>query len=328
MTSDQQDSFTQPESFRRDGFVLIPGVLTNDRVEHHRSHLAKLAAGYGAGRHTTGPEDILASDALREFAIEVQFSEKLVEVIRAIVGPVVSYVPDLQLHHNKFGLAGPSQGWHLDCGSEADDLRNTYLYDDNYLFGKVGLVLQDNTADLGGGISVIPGSHRAFRHAGRATGSLLYRTLYNRLNRHSPSSLSRREVRLPLTAGSAVYFDSRLLHRSTPPLALAPSAYHQAGQCSELVTRTGHGKHILYWEACTPVHAESHLRNAARRAATEEASLPADSSTPPFYTHYLSLRFPDDYPADYVTAARRSGVEVVGLDPESAAFWKRAAAST
>lgn len=75
---------------------------------------------------------------------------------------------------------------------------------------------------------------------------------------------------------------------------------------------------MIYWDACNAGMVEDFLRNSVKRAGTENSAL----GRPAVFTRYLSVVYPDDYPADFVTAASAHDVSVASLSAERAGLYK------
>lgn len=200
----------------------------------------------------------------------VPFAPRVVETLRAVLEPGFATFADLCVQREMFGT------WHTDADSEG---ARRYLYAPGYRNAKCGLFLQDNDAVRGGGIDVLAGGHRFLPAPGRRARFLLKRL------RDRAGTLLFGEA-LPIRAGDLVIFDSRLPHRSTPRRAASPEP-----------------KYVLYWNACRARWADEYIAHNARRAAREERE-------ERFWSDYLPLRFPEDFPPAYVTAAGRAGAFV------------------
>ena len=120
-------------------------------------------------------------------------------------------------------------GWHRDCAGEQNySYTRDKLKNSKYVFGKIGIYLQENIDTYGGAIDVIPYSHKYIkknsiflRQLQSLRLSLLcilqkrFKKFYNFL----PESLwlkflSAKKTKASL--GSPVFFDSRIQHRGSP----------------------------------------------------------------------------------------------------------------
>jgi hypothetical protein len=314
--------YTKAESFRKNGFIVIPDLLSPQEVSSVRETIRSIIRDAPPDKRMLTTGDILGNEALSATVAAIQFSARLLEKLTAIIPGEISYINNLNLQCNMFGVGS----WHTDCGSEIDNT-NRYLYDPDYLFGKVGVYLQDNTAQFGGGINVIRKSHKIFEQA-RLAGKLGF--LYSRLLGRMELSLLRLHKKkaflVPNKAGSAVFFDSRLLHCSTTPQALDLNARQKAAQRlpGDLLD-DAHAKYVLYWEACAKKYSDAFLQNSCKRAVTEEIGIRWSGANEYFFTEYLGYHYPSDYPPSYVDrCSRQSSLSIACPDKQIADFWKTA----
>jgi hypothetical protein len=302
MKSFLDPSFTTSDSFRKNGFVVIPGVLDGRQVAEYRKLL--LADFKTRSRRMETIGYFLKCPLL----YQLQCNAKIVDTVSQIVGGEVTYVNNIEVQCNMFGLNGRKRGWHPDCGSEVSDLSNQYLYSPDYLFGKIGVYLQDNTVEFGGGIDVQVGGHHDFKALGNAHLNYAYWKIASEL-RHSFCG----KMSVPIKAGTAVYFDSRLPHRSTPGSAVVASKE----KTERLNLPEMHSKYVVYWEATNAAGAVDFLRNAKKRAAIEcDSTLEAGEM---LFAEYLGYVFPDDYPTNYVQLVQSDKrIRIASISPKLA----------
>lgn len=119
-------------------------------------------------------------------------------------------------------------GWHRDCGGE---LRYKYckkiLAKENYFFSKIGFYLQENT-EYGGSIDIIKRSHKNFSNFKIFLRKLkniplrvimFFHKYFNKLYNLFPETIFMfllNAKRLKPKIGSAVIFDSKIIHRGSP----------------------------------------------------------------------------------------------------------------
>jgi hypothetical protein len=120
-------------------------------------------------------------------------------------------------------------GWHRDCSGEQNySYTRDKLKNSKYVFGKIGIYLQENLESYGGAIDIIPYSHKYIKK-----NSIFLRKLQNlrlylltilqkrfkKFYNFFPESLwmkflSAKKTKASL--GSPVFFDSRIQHRGSP----------------------------------------------------------------------------------------------------------------
>ena len=276
------------KKFKKNGYVIIPNLISPEKVEDLRNNLHKIFKSNNSKRL----ESInLASKDKRIY--KLQLKSKIQEFCNEIFNNEYYFVNDWQIQYNMFGVGGSKKGWHVDCGSEINE-EGKYLFDSAYNFGKIGIYLQDNTFDYGGGIDIIPKSHKFFFQTGFHKLNLLFYRISNLLLIKSGIKKT-----LKLNAGDAVIFDSRLLHRSTPPSKVNLSKTQALAGRSELSKEKC--KYSIYWEVGNKESVNYFMKNSEKRAKNEFEVLEKNEfKSEVLFNEYLSYFFPESYSSDYV----------------------------
>jgi hypothetical protein len=311
------------KAFRVFGFAVIRSVLDRNELTLVRAELDRT----------------FGSDRLRDLAVMCStellkcepiwrclFKESVVRSLKAALGPELCYQNDLDVQRNSYGQAGLQRhrGWHMDAGSET---QNDYLGFPEYRFAKCGIFLQDFDNGWGGGIMVKPKSHRRFFESNPLKRNLF--SLRRALDRAAIRvGVDVDTLRVPTRAGDLCFFDSRLLHSSVLPTAanIRKIGYDRKQDVGLFWAEIpkAHTKYVIYWDACNSAMVDDFLRNSIRRAETEIRGVKNEEGCrPAVFTRFLSVRYPDDYPADFVAAASSRDVGVASLAAERAAFYKQ-----
>jgi hypothetical protein len=286
-------NYLLPSSFNQNGFMVIKNVLLKDKVSDLREKLlGDVRRGFKGAK---GIDYVLGVPELYEY----QFSQSIVRALQSVFGSEVYYLNDLNLQFNNPDNRGKSAGWHIDANSELGRFVD-YLFHRKYKLCKVGVYLQDNSFEFGGGIDVEIGGHKSFRDM---HSRILNLATYE-LDREILSRF-RRRIRVPIEAGDCVIFDSRLPHASSPPRM----------QGAEIPK--DNLKITLYWDvAGSEEDARLFYTNSTIRAFTDHA----DSVG--FFTNYLRYHFPDSYPESYVNLVNNlSSIRIFSLDKTRATFF-------
>lgn len=288
------------EEFRKNGYVIVRNALDAGQVTTLRARLkAIITARQRPQKHFLMPSETFSNPEI----YTLPFNGRIVAACREIFGDPFAMVPDLVVHTNRFDT-GPRAGWHYDGQSER---RYGYMSRPDYLFAKCGLYLQDNSREWGGAIDAVKGGHRYFPIKRLAVEDRV-KNLIGRFGKP-----------VDLKAGDALIFDSRLPHTGTYPHALPDPQIDEHGYVTNAAEP--HQKHAIYWEVCHPDWARPFMENSAYRAAAKEIG---DKETTVFFSNYVRLRFPDDYPSDFVAAARENRIEVATLEERDCRFWRDA----
>jgi phytanoyl-CoA dioxygenase PhyH len=221
-------------TFRREGYVVLPGVFAPDEVGRLRSAAERICATPsslpgdvdGHAKFGTARSDVYARHQELRWVL---FHEPLLAHLRALLGSPVVFIPEHPLHKGFYA------GWHRDTSSPRRDGQRFYLQSD-FRIVQVAIYLQDNSPQQGGGLDVVPRSHReVFQERWEDLGLAVARRIPFPLPRGRgrlewlmtmPAWLParfRRPVTVPTRAGDVVLFDLRLRHRATPRAADAPA---------------------------------------------------------------------------------------------------------
>ena len=306
------------KKYLKDGYVVVRGVVTQGELQSIRTAtLAVFNARYQASNDGGGsdahPTEQLRPTELLEHLPEVvslQFSPAIVEVARQIYGDDFHYVNDIHIQRNQKLIEGHA-GWHIDASSNfALRYLNNALDIHRYRFAKIGVYLQSGDCPIGGSVDIVPKTHRI----GRIARGLMLRLLESKLNRLF-SKIGNRlgfaklfgavSMDLRLQPGDCMIFDCRLVHRSSPVLG--------RGKRTSPVGEVPDDKLTVYWEIGDKPSTAKFLKNDLVRALVHENVSQSANNAKPF-SHYLGMKFPDDYPQWYVEQAEEMKVSIAQFE--------------
>ena len=119
-----------------------------------------------------------------------------------MLGEDFCFLPEMTAHHQGFG------NWHKDTTSMEQDGEDFHRSPD-FRMVQCAIYMQDQTERYGGGLDLVPGSHKGTDPTARGgVGSFVYR-----LRRRVGGKVRT----LPSRAGDLVVFDLRTDHRATEP---------------------------------------------------------------------------------------------------------------
>ncbi|HXO66319.1 MAG TPA: phytanoyl-CoA dioxygenase family protein [Steroidobacteraceae bacterium] len=318
------DDFAPPavrQAFRIFGIVLVRNALDADEVRGVRAELDR-AFSSEHRRDSAGmcPTEIL----MHPLTWSTMFKSRIVRALRAALGPELCYHQDLQVARNSYGQSGWKRytGWHMDSGSEG---ANAYIRAPDYRFAKCGIFLQDFDNGWGGGIRVKLKSHRRyFEPNALKRGFFFARRSLARVA--SMLHLDVDTLTVPTRAGDLCFFDSRLMHSSVPPswTNIKRIGYDRTpdvqGVWRDIPPE--HTKYVIYWDSSNAAMVADFLRNSIERAEREPPDMVETHSRPAMFTRFLAMRYPDDFPADFITAANRQQIGIVSLSQKETDFYK------
>ncbi len=141
-------------SFRENGYLLIPAVLTKDEVDHLRKRILGIFSSGEWKKSEFNTERVL-SDVYNTFPefLDITITKKIVGIIVDLLGTKPVLMPETSIHYKFY------TSWHKDTTSQ-EKAGNQFHYKKEALMLEAGFYLQDNTNDYGGGLTVMPGSHK------------------------------------------------------------------------------------------------------------------------------------------------------------------------
>lgn len=248
-------------NYLRLGFEHLKYVFDADSVARFRSTIVS---------YSNSGEDFPLEPAFclqNKEILKIAFSPRLISELRQKFHPDFVMFPDIEVQYNLIGGStshdGIFDGWHIDSGSEG---RKKYLTDENYGFAKVGIYFQDNTDMYGGGIDLVPASHRFV-----GFGSVRLRFLIKKVVEKFRIIFGANKIRTKV--GDALFFDSRLQHRSSRVKKKGKNKNNQKFQSNDFVNLPkGKEKIVVYFDIAYPNSCHEFWCNAKRRAQSEDST--------------------------------------------------------
>jgi hypothetical protein len=142
------------KQFERDGYVVIPGLLSPEEAAHYRIEIQKLS---GVGDADFGKKTFACADGVsrnRQFWPLIDHA-KLIPAIHEMLGPIARYTQHSDLHAHRGGVS-----WHRDSACRTFGVGKDWDEShDPYQVVRVAIYLQ-SYAESHSSLGVIPGSHR------------------------------------------------------------------------------------------------------------------------------------------------------------------------
>jgi ectoine hydroxylase-related dioxygenase (phytanoyl-CoA dioxygenase family) len=199
----------QIRGFHENGYLCVPGILTPNQVAELRAALRpKFEAP--AEKRFLGDSDRYLFDVFSRHS-DLRWllcHEPMLEVLRDLLGDDFVVLREAAAHFQGFG------GWHKDTSAQERD-GQTFHKNPDYLMVEAGFYLQDNSAEFGGGLDVVPGSQREPDPFIRKPGLLA--RLLAKLRVRPLGYAPRHVLSIPSKAGDLVIFDFRVNHQATQP---------------------------------------------------------------------------------------------------------------
>lgn len=198
-----------------------------------------------------------------------------------------------------------SPKWHRD--SQSAGKYSSHLYDKDYQVSKCGIYLQDDSLDWGGGLEIIPKSHKA--------GPLGYKPFW-KFNIKQDFRISElqmkaqqlrddyflRKKRLFLNAGDLIIFHGNLLHRASQPSRPLSSNYTLSDIEPSVV------KYMYQWEVSPQNdHLQKYITHQKNRLKTLK------EYDKPFISEAVESNFPESYSEEVVNNVRGMKLSIASL---------------
>lgn len=280
--------------FLKQGFTLYKNVISEERITLIREELKNY---FSDKTHNY----IYTKDFLKSY--EVSKVPFLKEVHDCICDTFSKYklIPIFSLTKN---LHSPV--WHRD--SQSAGKNSSHLYEDDYLVSKCGIYLQDDNLEWGGGLEVIPGSHKCGPFGYKPFWRKKYGSRFKISNLQMKVQKIRddyllKKVRLNLKAGDLLVFHGNLLHRASQPLNRLNQDYTLSNVPFKFL------KFMYQWEI-SPSNRHlpqyiSHQKNRMRFLKPE---------VQPFISEAIENKFPESYPESLQKVISRNEIEIVNLN--------------
>lgn len=272
--------------FINNGYVIINDCFSNKQIDNLRNLIKKIS---GNSKKTY----LLTSECMKEKEIyETIFNDKLVKKYREIIGEEVYLVPELHVQINQFPKSKLA-GWHYDGQSERN---NNYLKKKNRKFFRVGIYLQENNKEFGGGIDIL--------------NNKLFKILPLKINQRIESKIIHlislfQKKTIISKKGSVVFFDSRLPHKGTFP------------KNKNIFNNIN--KYTIYFQIGNKEHCKYFIDNSVKRMFNNFDN-PNVSN---YFLDYLKINYPEEYPIDFLNLLKKNKINIMTAGKTETVFFKQ-----
>jgi ectoine hydroxylase-related dioxygenase (phytanoyl-CoA dioxygenase family) len=217
-------SAEQKEQFDRDGYVVIPGVVSADELASLRSFLGDLfdagvthrgdvqVRGGVEGRGGGVRHDIFARYPELRFPIA---HPAVLGALRSLLGPELVFLPEMAAHDSRYGH------WHKDT-TPMERAGVAFHWAPDFRFVECGISLKDND-EYGGGLDVVPGSHKEPDHTPPAPKLTILQRAKAKVGlaplSEQEAPVEENALSIPSKAGDLIIFDFHMNHMATQPSA-------------------------------------------------------------------------------------------------------------
>ncbi len=223
------------ESYQRDGYALVPNVLSPEQVATLRTACLDIFANEALG---PGDTQAVRLDVFTRYPAFRWLWEHppFVAALRSVFGPDFAIVTESAIHDSGYG------GWHRDTESQEVNGERFHRNADFHV-GQVALYLQDNDPEYAGGLDVVPRAHHErdplsvlwklkLHYLYHQRCPIRIKRLVSRVYDLSPrpideAGFERRKIPIPSKAGDVVMFDLRIPHKASHPRVTPVPATHR-----------------------------------------------------------------------------------------------------
>jgi len=218
---------TQKELYLKDGYLHLPAVYSENDIERARELIEDYitSGGWDSAPHANEGVTTDIYERIPELT-DIVFNEHYLSAMRQLFGEDAVVLAEPAIHKGRYYY------WHKDS-TFIDELGEDFHWKPDFAAAMTVMYLQENHPEYGGGITVVPGTHRDpdFYHtipkmnlAERAIlkGKKLLKTShFDRLDQHPEL--------FPIASGKGdlLVLDMRLDHKGTP--AIKPVPYEKYG---------------------------------------------------------------------------------------------------
>lgn len=202
--------------FKREGYIVIPGVLSSEEVAHMRKRVMAIFEA-GEWKKSAYNTDRILSDVYQTFPefIDISLKPAVLDAIRSLAGDNPVLMPETAIHHKFYST------WHKDT-STLERAGHNFHNDERCLLLQSGFYMQDND-EFGGGLTIMPGSHNYKDYYYVKNAKTFLTRIFNKLTgkkvplnfEPNPYKLSIYDV--PSKAGDLVIFNMKANHCATFP---------------------------------------------------------------------------------------------------------------
>ena len=217
------------ENFIKNGYLVTNEILNEDQIVLLRKEIDQefLISGNPVAKKLVDFKDINLVKKIITLYHHSSIQDVLYQ-IKKKYNTEIALLPPFEVNKNYHVNLKEFHGWHRDCGGELEyDYCKDILYSDYYFFSKIGIYLQKNE-DYGGSIDIIKKSHNNFSRKKiffrkikniPLKISIFFHKYLNKFYNILPEKLIMlflNYLKLNPKLGTAVVFDSRIIHRGSP----------------------------------------------------------------------------------------------------------------
>lgn len=204
------------EFYEKNGFALFPNLFSPEEIKTIRENLVSKFASPSAFDDDNAWDEKGGGYKIRFDLFNrypelrwILFKPELKQALNTILGDF-GIVTESVAHYEGFGF------WHKDTTSQ-ERLGESFHYDADYNMVQCAIYLQDNDPVFGGGLDVVPGTHREKKDnfVPRQKRNFVNKILNSFHHRFAQRKANMKGVQLMTKAGDFVLFNQKTIHRAS-----------------------------------------------------------------------------------------------------------------
>ncbi|MBI2269183.1 MAG: phytanoyl-CoA dioxygenase family protein [Bacteroidetes bacterium] len=207
------------DSFKKDGYLLIPGFVSKEDINQLRSTIQPYFENGSWSKYQFNTKHVI-NNVYETFPeiINLIINKELINVLSKIFNSKPVLLPETTIHYNIY------TSWHKDTTTQ-EKMGHMFQWKPNALMVEAGIYLQDND-EYGGGLTVMPGSQKDpdyFKDINLSEPTLINKikkklALYNERSDKVVNPYNRDIFDIPSKAGDLVIFNFLTNHRASLPI--------------------------------------------------------------------------------------------------------------
>ena len=205
------------EFYQKNGFAVFQNLFTADEIKTLRDNMVSKFGSLSAFDDDNAWDKKNDRYKIRFDLFNrypelrwVLFKPELNQALNTVLGDY-GIVTESVAHSEGFGQ------WHKDTTSQ-ERLGESFHYDSDYNMVQCAIYLQDNDPVFGGGLDIVPGTHKESKDnfvTGKSS-NFIYKVLTSLKYRYAQKKATRQGVHLVSKAGDFVLFNQKTIHRASP----------------------------------------------------------------------------------------------------------------
>jgi ectoine hydroxylase-related dioxygenase (phytanoyl-CoA dioxygenase family) len=281
------------QKFLDNGFMYFKNVISAEEVSALRNHLLEFFKKHQKNHMFT--REFLSIEEVSK----VPFLQSVHEKVSAVIGSY-QVIPFYSLTYN---LHSPV--WHRDSQSLLNSTQ--FIYNQGFQVSKCGIYLQDDTLMWGGGLEIIPKSHKPGFLGYKFPISFSKRretktSVIQLMAQKFQNNFIQKKVRLRVKAGDLLIFHGNLLHRASQP----QKPLNQKYQIDEVPDDTA--KFMYQWEVSPDnEYLSRYIEHQKARVANKNIGYNE------FINQGIECRYPESYHPSLIKKIQENHITIANL---------------